>query len=528
MQLPRTILNAGRSAGRILWRTLSAYKVFAAILILLAGGILTFILSMRPAITPPRVTLPNSKEYLTVGLGFSPDSKSFGGISSYVDENGVGGCWGGPVRLWDVQTGQERVTLLDNHTRLPHIDYSPNSDLLATEDGEGELILWDVHSGQEWARFQVSEMATISCWRPNFAFSPDGRTLAFENRDGSGVTLWDLTANREQFHLPGGSRPVLFSRDSRTLATAFDQSIRFWDVATGEANATTHGQPVHPTSEAFAPVAFSPDGQVFATATPKLEAMNPQSRQVTLWNVSTGEEIIAWDTEEEVRYSLAFSPDGQVLTGHTPDLRPPCWNLSDLTPAPPTNGPTHSRSVAQISPDQRTCVLPGPPGEMILWDLPRGKIKNVFSPRDFGNSFAVGYSPDSQTLALGFSAWEYDDWLGRISGGMLPGSKSVPTVPPSTGIKLLNVETGRVFATFEGVYYGEFSPDGKMWAMHGLDGAISIWDVPAQKGDWPIVLWGGFGLLAGASLCWWWWRNHRNARDRAASASAVADMATSP
>src|SRR5260370_222697 len=81
-------------------------------------------------------------------------------------------------------------------------------------------------------------------------FSPDGPTLAFEARSGSGVTLWDLTCNREQFHLPGGSRPLVFSSDSRTLATAFDQSIRFWDAATGKEKATTHGRPVHAISEA--------------------------------------------------------------------------------------------------------------------------------------------------------------------------------------------------------------------------------------------------------------------------------------
>jgi WD40 repeat protein len=271
-------------------------------------------------------------------------------------------------------------------------------------------------------------------------------------------------ANREQFHLPGGSRPILFSRDSRILATAFDQSIRFWNVATGEALATTHGRSVHAISEAFAPAAFSPDGRVFATASLRSGAKKPQFHQVILWNVSSGEEIIVWDAEEEVRYALSFSPDGQVLTGHTPDLRPPCWNLSDWTQAPPTKPPIFSRSVAPITADSRTCVLPGPSGEIIVWDLPRGKIKSAFSNLAFSNlaweNGGVGFSPDSQTLAVGFSAWEYDNWLGRISNGMFPGSRRVPA--RSSGIKLLDMDTGKVFATFEGAQGGEFSPDGKL------------------------------------------------------------------
>src|SRR5205823_1131759 len=119
-----------------------AYKVIAAILILFAAGIVTLMLSWRPAITPPRVVLADSKEFLTVGVGFSPDGKTFAGVSVYVEEKDREGCWGGPVRLWDVQTGQERATLLDKHTQLPDIVYSPNSDLLALVDDRGELRLW--------------------------------------------------------------------------------------------------------------------------------------------------------------------------------------------------------------------------------------------------------------------------------------------------------------------------------------------------------------------------------------------------
>jgi hypothetical protein len=158
--------------------------------------------------------------------------------------------------------------------------------------------------------------------------------------------------------------------------------------------------------------------------------------------------------------------------------------------------------------------------------LPRGKIKSTFSTIPWDNG-GVGFSPDSQTLALGFTAWEYDDWLGKISGGMFPGSRR-RNLPASSGTKLLDVETGRVFATFEGWTYGEFSPDGTMWAMHGTDGAINIWDVPAPKGNWPIVLWGLFGFLGGISLCSWLWRRyHRSAQARSDSDSARPDRVTS-
>jgi WD40 repeat protein len=526
MKSPQSVSNAALRTVRIIWRTISTYKVIAAALILFAAGIVTLILSWRPAITPPRVVLANSNKYLMIGLGFSPDGKTFAGISSYVDEKGRG-MWGGPVRLWDVQTGQERTTLVDNHTRLPDIAFSPNSDLLATEDGNGGLKLWDVNTGKEWAAFEVSRIETISHWRPNFAFSPDGQTLAFETRSETAVTLWDLTENREWALLSGGSRPLVFSPDSRTLATAFGQSIRFWDVATGKEKATTHGPPVQALSVAFAPIAFAPDGRTLATVSKKpIDKIFPLF-QVVLWDVSDGAVIAEWDTEAEIRFSLSFSPDGQVLTGHTADLQPPCWNISDLTLAPPPPKWSLS-SVAPISPDQKTCALPGT-GEIVFWDLPQGKKRTAFAGGfDLYWRDAMVFSPDSQTLAAGFSAIGYDDWLGRISGGMFPGSRRVPAVPPSNGIKLLDVETGRVYATFEGAQGGEFSPDGKMWAMHGTDGTIQIWDVPARSGGWQIVLWSIFGLLAAAIICSWLRRTPKGAQDRGDLRSISSGTAASP
>jgi WD40 repeat protein len=527
MKSPQSVSNAALRTVRTIWQTVSTHKVIATALILFAAGIVTLVLSWRPVITPPRVALANSKDYLTVGLGFSPDGKTFAGVSEYVDENRRG-MWGGPVRLWDVQAGQERATLLDNHTRLADIAFSPNGDLLATEDGNGGLKLWDVNTGKEWAAFEVSRIETISHWRPNFAFSPDGQALAFEMRSESGVTLWDLAEKRERALLAGGSRPLVFSPDSRILATALGQSIRCWDVATGKELATAHGPPVQALSVAFAPVAFAPDGRTLATASRKQSDEDHPLFQVVLWNVSDGAQIAAWDTEVEVRFSLSFSPDGQVLTGHTADLKPPCWNMSDLTLAPPTNS-SRSRSVAPISPDQKTCALPGPTGEIILWDLPRGKIKSVLSPRDLvWTDGAVAFSPDSQSLAYGFSPNENDDWLRRLTYGVLSSPRRISAVPESSGIKLLDVATGKVLATFEGSHYGEFSPDGKMWAMHGTDGTIQIWDVPARSGIWPIVLWSIFGLLAAAIICWWLRRTYRRAQDRADLTSISPGTVASP
>ena len=83
---------------------------------------------------------------------------------------------------------------------------------------------------------------------------------------------------------------------------SFDQTIKFWDAASGSELRTLSGQ-----TNSVPSVAFSPDGKVLAS----------DSWGITLWDVASGRELRTLSGD----VAFAFSPDGKVLASGQRGLR---------------------------------------------------------------------------------------------------------------------------------------------------------------------------------------------------------------
>jgi len=100
----------------------------------------------------------------------------------------AGGSADGTVWLWNAVTQQATGTrLIDGHTSINAVAFSPNGTTLAAGSHDGSVRLWNAATHQPIGSPLTRQGGQIT----SVAFSPDGKTLASGSIDGS-IRLWNV------------------------------------------------------------------------------------------------------------------------------------------------------------------------------------------------------------------------------------------------------------------------------------------------------------------------------------------------
>jgi WD40 repeat protein len=241
---------------------------------------------------------------------------------------------------------------------------------------------------------------------------------------------------------------VAFSSDGRRLASgSWDQTVKFWDVPTGE-ELNTVGRKVKEVQA----LAFSRDGHWLA-------AENSEDI-VTLWDATTGREIRTFASDRALGvlgsnwvYSIAFSPDGRWLASGVDDKTVRLWDVTTGRALRDLTSLRRSVIYAAFSPDGRWLASGNDDKSIRIWDVATGQeIRRLSGHKK--PIYAVAFSPNGY-------------WLASASA--------------DKSIKLWDIATGREVRTLTGhgnlVTSLAFSPDGRWLASGSWDKTVKIWDV---------------------------------------------------
>ncbi|MCH2125856.1 MAG: protein kinase [Pirellulaceae bacterium] len=415
-------------------------------------------------------------------VAFSPDGKHL--VSSDVE---------GHVKLWDLQQQQELATFQAHQSAVSGLSFSPDGQTLATGGFDSKLKLWDVATLEDQAEPQVifdGHPFSVLC----VTFSSDGTTLVSAGGKTSQpgeILVWDLEKKQRLRTLSGHKdfvASVAISADGRRLASASaDQTVRVWDLQTGEVQVTLQHQ------HFATSVQFSPDDRLLASGS----GDRNQPGLAQLWDTATWEEVTTFHGHEEGVRWVDFSPDGQTLATASFDKTVKVWKVPGLSEAGAEGVLLHDRSPAisgiAFSPDGSTFASASQDHRLKLWNAADGQ-ERVVCEGHYQSVRAVAFSPDGKILV---SASEdqtvrlWDPQTGSekrrlnheyrlYDAAFSPDGEMLVTVGQSREIVIFDTKSWQRRTSWQAdnvSLVAKFSPDGKTLATAGVSKAITLWDV---------------------------------------------------
>ena len=253
------------------------------------------------------VTLDSGYTEWVRAVAFSSDSTT---VSTAMFNN--------TVQIYDVNTGDKLKEFTDAHQKVTRaVSLSPDATLLACHPEQGNIVfnakqkwhteylyerhekiqIWDLEDGQELPPL-INAYGSI-------VFSPDSKTIASgTNRSGWGdrMAIWNVRTGKKTRQLPSIDNVLTFSPDGTKLV-AEGESLSFetliWDVESSDIS--------HRLKEDVDTAAFSRNGTMLATV---------YSYDITLWDTETGKmlhKILPRGENTTQGSAITFSPDGSIL-----------------------------------------------------------------------------------------------------------------------------------------------------------------------------------------------------------------------
>jgi WD40 repeat protein len=302
-------------------------------------------------------------------LAFHPESRYLAA--------GSGGLNKG-ISLWDVPAGKVARSYRELAGFTKAVTFSRDGKRLATGSDLG-LRVWDTDSGKKlfgealfiFARKgrppgRVSEDEDF--WAIlGLAFSPDGKHIA---SCGQGVRARDATTGKTIWSMGKGLWPcssVAYSPDGRHLAGGMDKVVELWDAASGD---VVRSLPAFP--DTVLKVSFSPKGRRLLAAS---------DSRVRAWELTSGQELLNFRltgtrTPIEVGATnvgrVSFSADGERLAiVHVGSRNVEVWDVTTGQQVLSLSGPGSQVICVAFSPDGRWLAaegVDGGKGTLRIWD----------------------------------------------------------------------------------------------------------------------------------------------------------------
>jgi WD40 repeat protein len=244
----------------------------------------------------------------------SPDGKTLATTGGYESDY---------IKLWDVSTQRELITLRAQFSEPPPA-FSPDGSLFTALGSDGKsLILWDAVQRKEL--IPVRNDVALK----DYLLSPDGKVIVTVDKDGLWVKSWDAASGRQL---------AMFERKTKREAGAGGAEAEEWTTV----------------------LALSPNGKFLALS---------DSKEVGLWRTDSTQEPILLGRHEVGVEALAFSRDGKLVASGDEDGMVKVWDAATRGELSTFQGHKTRVMALAFSPDGRTLASGGDDGKVKLYGM---------------------------------------------------------------------------------------------------------------------------------------------------------------
>ena len=289
----------------------------------------------------------------------------------------------------------------------------------------------------------------------------------------------------------GAIRSVTFSPDGQIFASASeDKTVKLWNARPATLISTLTGH-----TGRIVSVSFHPNGKILASGS--------ADGTVKLWDVTHSTLIKTIKAHRRGVRTVSFSPDGQILASCSSDGTIKFWNIANGTLLQTIKGHTHVVTHISFSPDNQILASASFDTTVRLWNIHDGTLINTLEGHK-SHTRSVSFSPDGKTLASTdedgiVKLWNVADgtllenlpthrravWSAIFS----PDGKTLATISSDSKVKLWNLEDINDNTTEPQLLKGHrgriesigFSPDGKTLVSGSFDSAIKLWNLEARE-----------------------------------------------
>jgi WD40 repeat protein len=299
------------------------------------------------------------------------------------------------LRVWDVATGKQ-IRQMEGG-RSERFALSADRKTLVGLSDDYHLTLFEVSSGRALRKFKAVGGSYPIALSPNgnylavgrsydvqifeldddkvfhelkftasaLAFSPDNKVLAAGV--GKAIQLWSVSDGKKIADIPGHNERIIAlaflpSDPNLLLTAAYDQTVRWWDVAgRKETGRVKQGWTTG--------LGVSPDGKTLAVGGHQIHEgilLYDVASRALLGKLPTG-------PENTGPGHLAFSPDSKLLASSSGDAVVRLYDVEGRKRLTATADHAHAPYWLRLSGDGKVLATAGYDGFVQLWEIPGGK-----------------------------------------------------------------------------------------------------------------------------------------------------------